>query len=88
MGFYYGNDKPPKEKQPSGCLETLLVMRAVFGLLFWPLVALVGLTVAAAVTFWAFAVHPALALIPVAIIGGAVWAYARWEQRHFRPPGL
>jgi hypothetical protein len=35
-----------------------------------------------------FTVHPALALIPVAAIALAVYLFARWEQRHFRPPGM
>jgi ABC-type bacteriocin/lantibiotic exporter with double-glycine peptidase domain len=34
-----------------------------------------------------FTVSPPLALIPIAVIIAGVFAFARWEQRRFRPPG-
>jgi hypothetical protein len=38
--------------------------------------------------FVLFAVHPALALVPIAAIILGVVLFARWEQKRFRPPGL
>jgi hypothetical protein len=43
---------------------------------------------AVVLVFFLFTVHPALALIPVAGIAAAVYLFARWEQRRFRPPGV
>ena len=80
--------EPPPEKPPSGCLETLIVTRAVFGVLLWPMVALASLLLVVVVFFMLFAVHPALALLPVAAAALAVMLFVRWERRRFRPPGL
>jgi hypothetical protein len=76
------------QKEPGGCLEVWVLTRAMFGVLLWPLVALVGLVIAVVLVFFLFTVHPALALIPVAGIAAAVYLFARWEQRRFRPPGM
>jgi hypothetical protein len=79
---------PPPEKRPSGCLETLIVTRAVFGVLFWPIVALGILLVLFVAAFVLSAVHPALILVPVAAAVLGLALVARWERRRFRPPGL
>jgi hypothetical protein len=71
-----------------GCLEVWVLTRAAFGILFWPLAALIGFVLAVVLVLFLFTVHPALALIPVAAIGVALYLFARWEQRHFRPPGI
>jgi hypothetical protein len=62
-----------------------VLTRAAFGILFWPLLAVIGFVLAVVLVFYLFTVHPALALIPVAAI--ALYLFARWEQRRFRPPG-
>jgi hypothetical protein len=80
--------EPEPQQQPGGCLEVLVLTRAMFGILFWPVLALVGTMLAVVMIFFLFTVHPALALIPVAAIALAVYIFARWEQRHFRPPGM
>jgi hypothetical protein len=74
--------------QPGGCLEIWVLTRAAFGVLFWPLLALVGFVVAVVLVIFLFTVHPALALIPIAAIAAALYLFARWEQRRFRPPGI
>jgi len=70
-----------------GCLEVWVLTRAAFGILFWPLAAVIGSVLAVVLVFYLFTVHPALALIPVAAIAIALYLFARWEQRRFRPPG-
>jgi len=80
--------EPPPEKPPSGCLETWVITRAVFGVLLWPMVALASLLLVVVAFFMLFAVHPALSLLPVAAAVLAVMLFARWERRRFRPPGL
>ena len=87
MGFYYEPEPPPKDDRP-GCMDVIIITRAVFSVLFWPMLALVLVLIDAGAVFVLFAVHPALALIPVGLTGAGIWLYARWEQRHFRPPGI
>jgi hypothetical protein len=84
---YYEQQKPPEDERP-GCLDVWLISRAMFGILMWPFAVLIGLIIDLYVIVVLFDIHPALALIPVAITAAAVWLYARWEQRRFRPPGL
>ena len=80
--------EPEPRQEPGGCLEVWVLTRAMFGILFWPMLALIGVILAVVFIFFLFTVHPALALIPVAAIGVALYLFARWEQRHFRPPGM
>ena len=82
----YHQQEPQQE--PHGCLEVWVLTRAAFGVLFWPLLALIGFVLAVVLVLYLFTVHPALALIPVAAIAVALYLFARWEQRHFRPPGM
>lgn len=83
---YY--EQRPDEEKPPGCMDALLITRAVFGVLIWPLAAIVAVILDVFVTWYLFAVYPALALIPIAATALAVWLFARWEQQHFRPPDL
>lgn len=84
--MYYESREP--EQEPAGCLDVALVLRAVAGIIAWPLLVLLAIVLLIGATVYLFAVHPALALIPVAAIVAGVVLFARWEQRHFRPPGL
>jgi hypothetical protein len=90
MGFYYdqGPGPGPDPDSKPGCLDVLVMTRVVFGILFWPLAALFLVLIDIAVIFYLFFIHPALALIPIAITVGAIWAFARWEQNRDRPEGL
>jgi len=85
MGYY---DQQPQQEKPPGCLDALLITRAVFGVLMWPVLALFLVLADLGVIFYLFTIHPALALIPLALSGGALWLFAKWEQQRFRPPGL
>ncbi len=64
----------------------VLITRALFGLLLWPLLAIALIAIDLIAIFVLFVIHPALALIPLAIAVAGVFVYARWERRHFRPP--
>jgi len=84
MGYYY--EQP--EERPPGCLDVLALTRsmlAVIGVLVAALIA-VGADIVA--TFVLFGIHPALSLVTIVPTLIAIWLYARWERRHFRPPGL
>lgn len=82
----YYEQRPPPQDEPPGCLETLLIIRVVFGLLLWPLL-LLGLVLGDLfLIFWLFTTYAPLALIPVAATAIAIWLFARWERGRFRPP--
>ena len=87
MGYYY-DERPTQEEKPPGCLDALLITRAVFGVLMWPVLALFAVLADLGVIFYVFTIHPALALIPLALSGAGPWLFAKWEQKRFRPPGL
>ena len=84
---YYEQQTPP-EDEPGGCLEVLVITRAVFGILLWPVVVMFVVVLDLIITFWLFTTYAPLALIPIAITAAAIALFARWEQRRFRPPDL
>ena len=90
MGFYYDRDSSPSqdEEKPPGCLDALLITRAVLGIIMIPMVVLLGLFLDLGLTIWLFSIHPALALVPVVLTGLGIWMYSRWEQKRFRPPEI
>lgn len=86
MGFYYEQRPPEPDDNPRyGCMDVLLITRVVLGVLFWPIAAFMLLVLDIAATFYLFAIHPALALIPVALTAAAIYAFARWDQNRTRP---
>ena len=80
--------QPPADDDRAGCLDTLLLTRAALGMLLPLVLVMVALLVLVVLAFYLFAVHPALALLPVAALVVGVLAYARWERDKFRPPGV
>ena len=82
MGYYY-DQRPPDEEKPPGCLDALLITRAVFSILFWPVAAIFVVLIDLGVTFYLFTMHPALALIPIALSVVGLWLFAKWEQQRF-----
>jgi hypothetical protein len=63
-----------------------VLTRAVFSVLLPPMLALIGVLSAVVLALVLFAVHPALALLPLGAIVGGILLFARWEQQRFRPP--
>jgi hypothetical protein len=84
----YHEQRPPSDDSPGGCMDVWIITRAVFGVLFWPFAALLLGVIDLAAIVWLFSASPALALIPVALTVAAIVAFARWEQRRFRPPDV
>ena len=66
----------------------LLITRAVFGVLLWPLVAIAVVFIDVGATWLLFTKHPALALVTIVPSAIGIWLFAKWEQRRFRPPGI
>jgi hypothetical protein len=86
VGYY--EQRSNDDKPPSGCLDALVITRAVFGILLVPFALMLAAIIDLALAFLLYGIHPALALIPLAATIAAVLAYARWEQRKYRPPDL
>jgi hypothetical protein len=84
MGFYYGKSEPPEEEQPHGCLDVLLLTRAVFGVLLVPLAALVGSLAAIGLILYLFSRWWVLGVAGLAAAAVVIYLYARWERNHFR----
>src|SRR3989442_15276633 len=83
----YYQDKEPTEKPP-GCLDAVAITRAIFAILLWPMVAVAVVLADVGATVVLYTKHPALALVTIVPTVIAIWLFARWEQRHFRPPDL
>jgi hypothetical protein len=64
--------------------EAFVLTRAVFGVLFWPLLAIVVVIAAIGGLFVAFAAGVVWGLLALVIIGAAIWAFRWWDRR--QPP--
>jgi uncharacterized membrane-anchored protein len=82
--MYYEEQTPPEEKP--GCRDVWILTRAVFGVILPVLGVFIAILVALAVAFMLFAVHPALALLPIAALGAVIFAFAFWERSNYGPP--
>ena len=71
-------------KQPPWWQEAFVLTRAVFGLLFWPLVAIIGVLVAIVGLFAAFSAGVGWGLLVLALIAAAIAGFAWWDRR--QPP--
>jgi len=88
MGFYYGQSEPPQEKEPGGCRDVFILTRAVFGVLLWPMVILIGAVLGLVYVIYLFSVFWLLGLAALVLLAVAVFFYARWEQGHYHDRGL
>ncbi len=71
---------PQEPKEPSGCMQTLIITRVILGMLAVPVGIIAGALFALLVTLYMFTVSPPLALIPVGIGVLSVIGLARWEK--------
>jgi hypothetical protein len=69
-------------------MDALVITRVVFSMILPVVLAMIVLLVDIAAVVILYAQHPALALIPIALTAVGIWLFARWEQRHFRPPEM
>ena len=81
--MYYGQEpsRPPKWWQ-----ELVAITVAVFSVLFWPMVALIGFIIWLVLTILAFTTHWVLGLAALGVLVAAVAAFAYWDSR--RPPEM
>lgn len=64
--------------------EAFVLTRAVFGILFWPIIAIVGVIVAIGGLFVAFDTGVGWGLLALALIAAVIAAFAWWDRR--QPP--
>lgn len=75
---------PNQQKEPSGCMETLLITRIVFSMLLLPFAMILGAIFAVVLTFWALTIHPLLALAVIIGCGAAFVGAVKYESARVR----
>jgi ABC-type protease/lipase transport system fused ATPase/permease subunit len=78
--------QPPKP--PSLWSEFWTLTRVVYGILLWPLLAILGVLFAMFGIFVLFTIHFAFGLLAIAAVVLVLAVLARWESRRARPPGV
>ena len=72
---------PQAPKEPSGCMQTILITRLILMVLFVPLLLIMGCILAVLGAFYALTIHPLLALFVVLLGVGIIVGLGRWESR-------
>ena len=72
---------PQQSKEPSGCIQTIIITRLILMILFVPFLLVLGAIVAVIAAFYALTVHPLLALAALLAFAGAIVGVARWESK-------
>jgi hypothetical protein len=75
---------PQQQKEPSGCMETIVITRIVFGMLMLPLAMIVAAIFAVVVAFYALTIHPLLALLVIVVCGALFVGFVKWETARVR----
>ena len=83
--MYYGREP---ERPPRWWEEVWVLTRVVFGLLFWPIVALIGVVVGLLLLLSLFEESPLLALAMLIVVGVGGWFVLRWLDRRRSPTDL
>ena len=71
------NPRPTKE--PSGCLQTLIITRIIMQILFVPMLLVAGGIGAVLVFFFALTVNPLLGLGVLVLAGVGLYFLGKWE---------
>ena len=72
---------PQPQREPNGCIQTLIISRIIMGMLLIPMAMIIGAIVAIILTFYALTVHPLLALLVIAVCVSLIVGFAKWEGR-------
>ncbi len=78
----------PRQEVKPGCRDAWVLTLAVFAVILPIVGVIIAILGALTATFVLFTVHPALALLPLAVMVLGIYAFARWERERFKPPGL
>ena len=72
---------PQAPREPSGCVQSLVITRLIMGILLIPMAIIIGAIIYVLIIIWALDVSPFLAL---AVLGAGVFllfAVIKWESR-------
>lgn len=72
---------PRQPREPSGCMQALVISRLIIGMLLIPMTIIFGAIVAVLLTFYTLSIHPLLALLTIVVAGTVLVAIAKWESR-------
>jgi hypothetical protein len=75
---------PQQQKEPSGCMETFIITKIVFGMLLLPFAMIVAAVFAVVLAFYALTIHPLLALLVVVLCGLFFVGFVKWESARVR----
>ncbi len=75
---------PQPEREPGGCMETLLISRIVFGMLLVPFLMVFGAVFAVILTLIALSISPFLALGTIVACVGLIAGLGKWEAARVR----
>jgi len=70
---------PRPTKEPSGCLQTLIITRIILQILFFPLMLVAGGIAGVILFFYALTVNPLLGLGVLVLVGVGLYFFGRWE---------
>jgi hypothetical protein len=73
--------QPRPQKEPSGCLQTLIITRIILQILFLPLMMVAGGIAGVILFFFALTVHPLLGLGVLGLVGVGLYLLGRWETK-------
>jgi len=71
----------PPPREPSGCVQSLIISRMIFQILLVPLTLILGAVIAVLLMLWALSESPFLALAIVVVAALLLAALAKWEAR-------
>jgi hypothetical protein len=72
---------PRPSKEPSGCLQTLIISRIIFQILLVPMLLVAGGIAGVILFFFALTVNPLYGLLVLVLVGVGLFFLGRWEQK-------
>jgi hypothetical protein len=72
---------PQAPKEPSGCVQTIMITKAILGILAVPVGLIFLLMLFVLTGFVALSIHPALALLVAAVAASLIAVAIRWERK-------
>ena len=72
---------PQYSREPSGCLQSLIISRMILAMLLIPMALVIGTVIAVLLTFYALSISPLLALLVVGSAVGLIVFVGKWEAR-------
>ncbi len=80
-------EQPPKsgDDRP-GCMDAIVLTRLAFGILFWPVAAVLGAGAGVAIGVLLLASYPLPTIVTAVVLGVAGTAMWRWIRARRPPP--